>query len=112
MEWVKEHFAEAISLLVAALSALGAFVWGVRKNRADHDQLRREFNEHMRKAEPMMDDLVRVQARVESLEHSTETQFAAVMGSLDELRTDFRTLNTTLIGVLKRGFGAVRQEDE
>lgn len=119
-EWVKDHVEWIVGGALATAGAAIRFALHREREFRDlqhgHAALRKDFDDHMGEAKPMMAQFIAVKAQVESLEDNLNARFDAmeqrVGQAVDELRTDFRTLNTLLVSVLKRGFGGIRDEDE
>jgi hypothetical protein len=119
-EWVRDHVEWVLATVLAVVG--GAVRFALHRDRefrdlqSGHATLRDTVAEHLEKAEPLMAEHVVLKADVRRLEENIGERFdsmeAAMHRGLDELRTDFRTLNTLLVSVLKRGFGGIRDEDD
>lgn len=112
MDWLKDNAEIAVSFGVGLVSGVWAFLRGVQKVRDGHDQLRKEFDAHMAKTEPLVASFIEVRERVMSLEERMDERLKAIAESIEEGREDVRSLNATVLQLLQRRFGSVRSTDQ
>lgn len=121
-DWANDHLDAVIGWGLIVSGGLIGFVRGVWRVRTGHEQLRKDFDAHMAEVRPLIPSFIEVrervgntEERVESLEERMDSRLKAIVESIehgrDEVRADIQALNSTVLQLLQRRFGVIREKD-